>query len=196
MKNRLQQLREAVEAKLPDIAVAMTLTAKALAERNIKEKGFGRVYSEHKVPAWFLHGKELNAQGTKFLADHGVQADGTQGDPKKKRRKKKGEPAPEPFSKLTNWKEFRGAQGLQTSHVDLSYSNKMFANMQPMPVQVEGYVYRSALGATNVEAQNKMNWNRDRYGDFIGKALGPDEIKILADTALAEVTNVVDQFKP
>lgn len=194
LKKRLQMLREEMVKRMPDIAATLTLSAKAMAERKIVDEGFGRKYSENKVPAWFLHGKEINAKGTKFLADRGVGTDGKQGDAKKKRRKKKGDPDPGSFSKLTNWKEFREAQGLQTEHVDLHYSNQTFANMQPVKIVQEGNVVMAPLGATNVEAQNKMNWNRDRYGDFIGKALDEKAREQLTEVVIGEVAKVVDQI--
>lgn len=196
-KEVLKKIREAVQAKLPDIAATLTISAKALAERNIKDAGFGVLYSTNQVPAWFFHGKELNATGTKFLEDHGVSpVTGAQGEGKKKRRKKKGDPDPGKFDKFTTWGEFRGAQGLQNAFVDLSYSNKMWANMQPVRIEQRDDVYLAPLGATNTEAQNKMNWNRDRYGDFVGKAIGDAERDILGDVLLDEVGGVIRQFLP
>lgn len=190
-KNRLARIREAVEAKLPDIAETMAITAKALAERRMKSEGFGVLYSSKKVPAWFLHGKELNQRGTKFLQDRGVHAiTGDQGAPKKKRRKKKGDPDPGNFDPFTNWGEFRQAQGLQAAFVDLSYSNKMWANMGPVRVET-GEIVRALLGATNREAQNKMNWNFARYGDFIRKSLTAEDGKLLGEVAINELTVVI-----
>jgi hypothetical protein len=195
LKQKLKQIREAVENKLPEIAIKLTLGAKALAERNIKEKGFGAKYSENKIPAWFLHGKELNQKGTKFLQDHGVNPQtGTQGEGKKKRRKKGETADPGHFDKETNWKEFRAAQGLQTAFVDASYSNKMWANMQPVRTEQKGDLYLAPLGATNTEAQNKMNWNRDRYGDFIGKAITDTDRETLANVVMDEVVKIIDSF--
>jgi hypothetical protein len=66
LKEKLKQIEEAVLQKAPEIAITLTLSAKALAERNIKDKGFGYKYSQNKIPAWFLHGKELNQKGTKL----------------------------------------------------------------------------------------------------------------------------------
>src|SRR5690349_20031031 len=107
-KKRLKQIREIVSERLPDVAIVLAMSAKALAERRIKDKGFAAVYSQNKYPAWFLHGKELNQKGTKFLQDRGVNlATGEQGEGKKKRRKKKGDPDPGNFESLTNWGEFR-----------------------------------------------------------------------------------------
>lgn len=195
LKKRLDEIRQAVRKSLPDIATQVTLSAKAIAERRIKDDGFGAMYSQNKIPAWFLYGKELNQSGTKFLENHGVNVQGKQGDPKKKRRKKKGDPDPGKFDKLTNWGEFRAAQGLQNSHVDVSYSNKMWANMQPKTPEEDGDIVRAPLAATNTEAQNKMNWNRDRYGDFIGKALKPEDFNLLGEVVTTEILAILDQFK-
>lgn len=196
-KKKLKQIEEAVFQKMPEIAITLTLSAKALAERNIKEKGFGFKYSQNKIPAWFLHGKELNQKGTKFLEDRGVHPDtGAQGEGKKKRRKKGETADPGHFDKTTNWGEFRSAQGLQTDHVDLSYSNKMFANMQPVHPYVSGYIYYAPLGATNTEAKDKMNWNRERYGDFIGKALTENDRNTLTEVVVGEILSVIDSFNP
>jgi hypothetical protein len=146
LKEKLKQIEEAVLQKAPEIAITLTLSAKALAERNIKDKGFGYKYSQNKIPAWFLHGKELNQKGTKFLQDRGVDAGtGAQGEPKKKRRKKGETAEPGQFDKTTNWAEFRSAQGLQNAFVDLSYSNKMFANMQPVRVEQKGDLFLAPI---------------------------------------------------
>jgi hypothetical protein len=197
LKEKLKQIEEAVLQKAPEIAITLTLSAKALAERNIKDKGFGYKYSQNKIPAWFLHGKELNQKGTKFLQDRGVDAGtGAQGEPKKKRRKKGETAEPGQFDKTTNWAEFRSAQGLQNAFVDLSYSNKMFANMQPVRVEQKGDLFLAPLGATNIEAQDKMNWNRDRYGDFIGKALTEEDRNTLTDVVVGEVVAIIDSFRP
>ncbi len=195
-KARLKQIGEEIKTKLPDIAIILVVTAKALAERHIKDKGFEYVYSENKIPAWFLRGKELNQKGTNFLENHGVNVDGTTGEGKKKRRKKKGDPDPGSFETVTNWKEFRAAQGLQTQFVDLSYSNKMFANMGPVKTEESnGGIVVAFLGATNREAQDKMNFNFARYGDFIGKALTEEDRRLITEAGIAEITQILDQLK-
>lgn len=193
-KNLMEQMREAMRKKLPDIAATMSISAKAIAERKIKNAGFGRTYSTTQVPAFLFAGKELNAQGTKWLENHGVTSDGKQGEGKKKRRKKKSDPDPGSYDKTTNWGEFRGAQGLQNQFVDLSYSNKMWANIQPVRVEQKGDLYLAPLGGTNTEAVNKMNWNRDRYGDFIGKMIEEPERDALGNLVIREVEEVISQF--
>lgn len=179
-KNRTKQIREALAERLPAIAETLAISAKAMAERRMKSQGFGILYSQNPVPAWFFRGKELNQRGTTFLNTGKVKG------------KKTGKPKP---LEETTWGEFRTAQGLQSAFVDLSYSNKMWANMAPVEVQERGPVVIAYLGATNKEAQNKMNWNRDRYGDFIRKSLNDEDGKILAEVVINELAAVLDQFK-
>lgn len=194
LKDMLKRMEEAIRQKLPDIAVGVSLSAKAISERAIKDAGFGKTYSQNKIPAFLLWGKELNASGTTFLVNHGVKADGTQGEAKKKRRKKKGDPDPGSFNTMTNWAEFRDAQGLQNQFVDLSYSNQMWSNMQPVGVVQKGDLYLAPLGATNTEAQNKMNWNFKRYGDFVGVMIKEQQREALIQYVIGEAETVIRQF--
>lgn len=190
-------MREAVNEKLPDIAATVVITAKALAERAIREKGFGYKYSENRIPAWFLHDKELNAAGKTYLQKHGVQDDGSQGKAKKKRRKKGETADPGSYEATVTWGEFREAQGLQSMFVDLGYSNKMWADMSPVGIQQDSTgIVRANLGARTKENQQKMNYNRERYGNFIEKALGKGARDLLLDTVIAEVEQILLQFQP
>lgn len=183
LKRKFQEIRDAIRAELPVIATTLTVSAKALAERRIVEKGFGAKYSQVDLPSWFLRGKELNQKGTAYLNElDKVQELDAAGEPKKGKGK-------------TNWGKFRQAQGLQAGYVDLHYSNKMFANMQPLKAEMIDDVVRAPLGATNKEAQDKMNWNRDRYGDFIGKAMTSEDFNLLGEIVMDEVLKVLERLK-
>lgn len=193
LRAQLRALEAEVVAKLPEIATLISLTAKAFANRNIVDKGFGATYSTNPIPAWFFHGKELNAAGTAFLANHGVGATGKAGEPKKKRRKK-GETADTgSYDTDATWAEFRGAQGLQTAHVDLSYSNKMWAGTLPETPRNVGGIIMAPLAGSNKEVQDKLNWNFERFGDFIGKAITPDNFNTLLQVVYDEIIVVIDQ---
>lgn len=170
LKKSLERLRELIKENLPRIATLVTLTAKALAERRIKDKGFGEVYSANPIPVWFFEGKDLRASGRKYIQDKQDKGDG-----------------------LGTWKEFRQAQGLQTEHVDLTYSGFMWAGMMPdEPTEENGIVFAILSGSTK-EVQEKMNWNRDRYGDFIGRALTPDDFDILKQVIIDEILPLVEE---
>lgn len=195
LDNILEQMKEAIRQRLPDALTTMVVTAKALAEREIVEKGIGKKYSREKYPAFFLAGKELNQKGTKFLADHGVDKTGKQTKTAQKNRKVNRKELTYAET-LTNWGEFREAQGLQSEHVDLHYSNKMYANMGPLSPEVDGDKVTVRLGATNKEAQDKMNWNYERYGDFISAALTDDSKKLLREVLKSEVLTILKPFQP
>ena len=167
---KFKALRDALPEVMPAVATSVSLSAKAIAERTIKDKGFGELYSAVDVPAWFLEGKQLNNSGKNFL-DNINESD-------------------YPF---TNWGELRKAQGLQNSHVDLTYSGKMWAGMFPQDVEVTGVRYIAPLGNNNKEGQNKMNWNFDRYGDFVGRTLTGDNLDLLYNVAFDELVRLIDE---
>ena len=187
---KLKALKDLALQKLPDIATTLTLTAKALAERRIRESGFGADYSNNKIPAFFLEGKELNGSGTAFLKQHGVFPKG-EGPGKQKGKGKTKTLTKE--DRLANWKEFRAAQGLPVGFVDLAYSNKMYAGMGPLSVVISGTVYSAPLGATNQQALKEMNFNYIRYGDFIGKALQEDDFVKLREFSQTELINLLNE---
>lgn len=152
LKDLIEGLKN-VEKELPKVlsesAEIMAHDGKALAEYKIKKEGFGAYYSTKTVPSFFLYDKTLNNRGKSYL-------DNLDGE-------------------LTNWSGLREAQGLQTRFVDLSYSSKMWSGMRPDGVQEVNGVYYCVMGHNNNEGKNKMNWNFERYGDFIGKALEGEE---------------------
>ena len=60
-------VRDALPEVLPQAATSVSMAGKALAERTVKDKGFGEEYSTTKVPAWFMKGKELNKRGANYI---------------------------------------------------------------------------------------------------------------------------------
>lgn len=175
----LREKLENVKAHLPEylleVATSVSLTGKALAERTIKDKGFGEQYSQQEIPVWFLEGKELNAAGSAYIKQK-------QGKGKKKNPDADG---------MGNWEEFRKAQGLQTGFVDLSYSNEMWRGMFPREAFQKGSQFIAPLAHNNKEGQSKMNWNKERYGDFIGKALSGDNFEKMAEVAVDEIYRII-----
>lgn len=161
-----------VEQELPEIlrqaATTMAHDAKALAERTIKNEGFGKRYSTKKaIPAHWLYEKTLNRRGFSYL-------DGLDGE-------------------LTNWGEFRQAQGLQTNFVDLSYTARMWQGMRPDEVQEENGRFFCKMGHNDNEGRQKMNWNFERYGDFISIALEGKQ-DMLKDAALEGIQQLFERY--
>ena len=169
LRAQLKKLEDVIRLKLPEVATLISLSAKAFAERNIKERGFGAVYSANPLPSWFFLGKELNKTGETFILG---------------RIKQKQE---------TTWGEFRAAQGLPNEHVDLTYSGTMWASMQPQEPFESNGVFYAPLAGGNRQTQDEMNWNFERYGDFVGKALTPENFKALLQAAYDELIQIIDE---
>ena len=164
---RLKDFRDNLPTIIGEAATLVSGSAKAIAERRIKESGFNESYSDAKYPAWFLIGEELNQAGLSFL----------------KTKKENDEP--------TNWAELRESQGLQSAHVDLSYSNEMWSGMQPQePYELNGAIV-APLAHTNTAGQRKMNYNFERYGDFIGKVLNEEDMEMLAEIAIEYIAKKI-----
>lgn len=182
LKKKLQEMQQKVPAIMLEAATSVSLAGKALAERTIRDKGFGEQYSKEKIPVWFLKGKELNAAGKQYIESREEL-------PKKKRKLKTIEQITEKdlADGMGSWGDFRKAQGLQTSFVDLGYSNEMWRGMFPREAFQQGSRYIAPLAHNNKAGQDKMNWNRDRYGDFIGKVLTGDNFTAMGNVAVDEV---------
>ena len=164
---RLRNARQAILQALPDIAIENTISAKDIIENKIRKVGFGVKYSDNKVPAWFFLKSTLNNTGLKFI-------------------QKKIEDKEE-----TNWQELKSAEGLPTGHVDLSHTNKMWASLTPMEPQISGNRIIVGLGSGNQEGAKVLNYNRARYGDFMGQVLGKPEMQILGEVVLAKIGQIL-----
>jgi hypothetical protein len=173
--HRMQNLENDLKSSLGDIATSVSLTAKAIAERTIKESGFGAEYSTKNVPTAWLYGQVLNASGTSFLQQRDQESDelGLEGE--------------------ASYKELRAAQGLQVAHVDLTYSGEMWRGMLPAEPEIHGGIAIAPLGHTNRDGQDKMNWNFERYGDFIGETLTGDNFDTLKTVAAEEVNRIIQR---
>lgn len=167
---KFENAKDNLDLAMMDTATSVSLAGKAYAERIILDEGFGAYYSDNKFPAFFLKGKELNKSGLNYLETK------------------------EEDDELTNWKEFRNAQGLQTGHVDLHYSNEMFRGMLPQEPRKDGTKYIAALASNNQDGQHKMNFNQERYGNFIEKALGTEGEKQMSDVGLEELNRFLKSY--
>ena len=170
IRDLIENLKD-IEKELPEVlkqsATVMAHDAKARAERIIKDKGFGETYSTKEIPPFRLYGKEIRASGKSYLDS--LDGEGT------------------------NWGEFRKAQGLQNKHVDLAYTTRMWKGMRPDEVIEKDGKYICWMGHNDNEGRNKMNWNFERYGDFIGKALEGQE-DVLHDVTVENIFLLLNRF--
>lgn len=185
-RDRIAAVEAQILKELPSLATTMALTAKALSERRIREVGFGEKYSDHKIPVWFLKGKELNSAGLDYIEN----AQPKKGDKKKKTLEEITDQ--DLADGMGNWAEFRAAQGLQSGHVDFGYTNKTWAAMAPIKVTEENLVFTAYLGATNEEAQKKMNYGYKMYGDFVSRGLVDTDRKIMAGIPMDGIKKIID----
>jgi hypothetical protein len=172
----LKQLIEnikAIEQELPNVmrqaAEIMANDGKALAERTIKDKGFGALYNSYELPPWYYEGKELNQIGAKFISEKNEADEG--------------------FA----WRDLRKEQGLQIDFVDLSYTARMWNGMRPDAVKEEDGKFFCVMGHNDKEGRNKMNWNFERYGDFIGIALEGQE-ELLQQVAFDHIEQLLEKY--
>lgn len=182
LQQKIKRAREALINALPELAVENAINAKGLAERKIREIGFGAKYSNNRVPAWYFTGQQLNKAGENYLIKKAKYDE-------KNAKTVNGEKVYAEDAGVT-WAEFRQAQGLPTDHVDLGYTNKMWAGLIPEAPYFENGRIICKLAGNSVEVINKLSFNFKHYGDFFAKVLGPKEIQILT-TALVDKVRIV-----
>lgn len=136
--NQLKAFSAALTQQAPGIVETMALTGSSLVIDRIQREGVGS-YSNNEVPTFYFAGKELNAGGKSYLEDNDT---GT-------------------------WGDFRSAQGLQSSYVDLTYSGRMFGGLTPLKRFQQGTKFIVQMGGTDKEVDEKLFYNIQRYGDFL-----------------------------
>lgn len=171
LQRKIRKARQDLMNALPDLAIENAINGKALAERKIREVGFGAKYSNNRVPAWYFLGEQKSKAGEAFILKK-------QAYDEKNAKIVDGEKVFAEDAGIT-WAELRQAEGLQTDHVDLGFTNKMWAGLIPEAPYYEGGKIICRLAGNSVEVINKLSWNFKHYGDFFAKVLGPKEINIL-----------------
>jgi hypothetical protein len=165
LRAKFRLLAKNLSTSLQDISRSAASDTKAILVHNVQQQGFGEMYSDDFVPSYFLIGKQLNAKGKKYID------------------KKKGG---------KNWKGLREAQGLQTRFVDLTYSGFMFKELGVVKTELKGqYTYYSYIGGLTKDAQQKLNWNYERYGNFAQKAIKKRDVSFIAKNASVKTLNVI-----
>jgi hypothetical protein len=179
---QIRQARTDLENALPELAIRNTINGKALAERKIREIGFGAKYSNNRVPAWYFLGEWKSKAGEAYVLNK-------QAYDEKNAKIVDGEKIYADDAGVT-WAEMRQAEGLQSDHVDLGFTNKMWAGLIPEEPYFEGGKIVCRLAGNTVEVINKLSWNFKHYGDFFSKVFTETEVNILA-AALAEEVKII-----
>jgi hypothetical protein len=146
---KIEQAERQVMDALVDIASEAALNTKALVVKRVQENGLGQ-YSERDMPSFlFFDGSEPDPNktksnaGIKFIKDSYKKRDNI------------------------NWADIRDAEGLQTDHVDLTFTGEMFRDLNVIGVNVQAHRVTAILGCSRKETQDKLRWNVERYGNFM-----------------------------
>lgn len=157
---------EAAEQKVIDalveIAEEAALNTKALVVKRIQEQGIGQ-YSEKDMPAFFFFTDDGQVDPNKTKSNAGIKFI-------QKAQKKR---------ESINWADIRDAEGLQTEHVDMTFTGETFRDLNIIGVNVQAGRVTAILGCSRKETQDKLKWNVERYGDFMSPT-AEETAKIMA----------------
>jgi hypothetical protein len=122
-------------------AERMAVTGISLVVERIQREGVKDAsYSDERLPSWYIKDKQLNSAGTAYFDKHNKAGDGV------------------------TWGEYRQAQGLQNSYVDLTYSGRMFGSWVVLKVERGRGRFVSRTGSTDSEGDAKLFYQVARYG--------------------------------
>ena len=137
---KLEETINNIDTYLINTNETVAVTARSLVVNRIQQEGIaGRSYSDNKLSKSAYEGKALRASAYAELEAKGAMS----------------------------YREWRIANGLQVDHVDLTYSGRMFQNLQVQGTTREGRDIITIIDVSQSEEQKKMNANAKRYGDFL-----------------------------
>ena len=142
--SRLDNLIANYDSVIAKLCETMALEAQAIIIDRIQKYGItGRRYSANPLPVFFFEGRELNSPGAALL--------------KRKDKRKEG----------VSYEEWRKANGLQTDHIDLSFSNRMWEKLVIVGTFKEGDVVKTIIAGGDQSTKDKLKWNTERFGEFL-----------------------------
>lgn len=185
--DKLEKLVVEIPKEAENIAIAMALNHKALVVNRIQSEGIpGEVYSDKGVPAYFYAGFSSTAGKNKGKTyDSSYPRLNSGFDRMIEKKLKKGE--------SVRWKDVREANGLQTNHVDFTFSGRTFQNLNVVSVDRSGFVSKAYLGASDPEVAQRLFYGFHQYGDFLQP--NDDEKKILAEVANSMLNKLIEKIK-
>lgn len=155
-----------------EIAILMEMSANngfALVSNRIQSEGIaGKSYSTNKLPTYYFQDKELNAGGRSLIVS----------------AKKSGEGI--------DYKSWREANGLQTTFIDLSYTNRMWQDIGIIATFKTGDSYTVTVGGKDQETKDKLDWNTQRFGDFL--ALDAKEEEIIKEMNEKGFNEIIEKY--
>jgi hypothetical protein len=138
LQHRLATAKAQLTLESPRVALTYAQAGLALVTRRVQEQGLpGRAYSDRPIPKFWL--KPTNGAGRAYL----------------KREKK------------PTYKGLRGAQGMVTAVVNLTYTGAMLRSLHPVPAGVRGAVSFVKVVASDEQNAQKLAHNLKREGNFL-----------------------------
>ena len=179
--NNVNALSNAIIAQLPSISATITKTGLSFIHDRILNEGLpGVKYSTNKLPGFFFTGKSISDLG-KDAVNSVI-----------KKNQKSGTPG-------ISYEEFRKANGLQTSHVDLRLTGDMWSDMDVLEGSGAGFKYITEAGSKNSitypdgkKTGDIVGYLAERYGDFLTPTIA--EERILNNSLDEELQNLIDTY--
>lgn len=141
-QNNLDNAIEKTVVGLFPVMQEAALGAKAMLRKRIQEQGLNKQYSTNKLPIFFFRGRGLQKGTERFLDKKSKEGEGV------------------------SYKEWRGANGLPTNNVRLTFTGKMMDGWNIPFVERKGLVVKGSISGSSKEVQNKLKWNKSRFPDF------------------------------
>lgn len=171
---KLTELGVKLQAVGPRIAETKAITGTSLMVQRIQASGVpGKKYSTNRLPDWYFSDKAINAGGRAYLNQK----------EKEKDKSKQG----------VTWGEFRAAQGLQNSRVDLTYTGRMLGGLIIVAQTATATAFTASIGGSDTEVDQKLGWNAERYGDAVFQPTAAEETE-LDQQVLDTLEELINQY--
>ena len=167
LKNLVEELNATREADSVLIATeAIALVRRRVQNEKVDKDGsaFGQ-YSQALVPRWYLYDRS-NSQGADDRIRNG------------------------PW--FQSYADLREANGLSSTDIDFTFSGEMFRNTGVTSVSSQGATVTVEVGGQTDSAQDKLDYQQERYGNII--ALSKEEEIIVGEAYAERINNLITKF--
>ncbi len=189
---KLELLEQELLKAGPKLAQEIAVNALALSVNRIQTEGVeGKQYSIKPMLATVSMFNKKSA----FKPTVKEQKEGEKKKPKKKRwvwikfpKAKKAVPV---MILPGGYKELRKLNGLQTAHVDLTFSGRMLQNTKLLKFKERGAQFIYFIGASDKEEKVKLAGNNKKYGDFLAPT--KEDIPVLQEVNVDAIEKIFKQ---
>lgn len=205
--DRIDEFMDEVEKVMPEIADELALNMLALVKNRIIDQRHG-IDGARYSNAVMLATKDMfvvksafrvsEVEETRYHRNKTGTIQPLKGDRKKvvKRPlwiKFKGASKAVPVMKLERgYQEFREIQGRPGDHVNLSLTGQMWLGTGIRSRGRNQYTWIVVIGGINQEAQQKLQWNYDKYGSFLD--LRPHEEELISRVFQEKLQAIWDKY--